>query len=375
MNKKYISKENEMIHFSYYNSIEDKSISYSIYSDATILPCKKNKGGVCDRAGKFIEKSLSISDWQIRGGYYPFAESEVEYIDEDVVFLGFHVNHWGHFLVEETSKFWVIDENKNYKYVLLGVDNFGISQNCLRILNLLGIRNEDIILLNKITRFRSVLVPDSSIDTNQGYTKEFIQVFNRLIKKVQLNDYCIADKVYLSRRKFSDADQKEFGEDKIEVLFKKAGYKIMYPEMLSVDEQIAIFQKAKRIACINGTIPLMVLFSNDELELVVLNKTSLLHKNLLQASHARGIKPIYVDAFYEPIKHHPRYLGEGPFWIEVNENMKSFFFEYENLNINIENRKLQNMIKYYYMYFKTRILRNGYLYVRHRIGLFLKNER
>ena len=78
-------------------------------NNATILPLRKTvgegllfgRGGVVDQNGAYVELS-GIPD-RI-GRPYPFENPE--YRDEAVVYCGYLINHWGHFLVEAVTRLW-----------------------------------------------------------------------------------------------------------------------------------------------------------------------------------------------------------------------------------------------------------------------------
>lgn len=131
---------------------------------------------------------------------------------------------------------------------------------------------------------------------------------------------------------------------------------VLYPEKMSLYEQIDIFQNAREIVCINGTIPLNCIFIGKGVKLVVLNKTSLIHNNLIMISSIMNVRPVYIDVYKEPIPHHPRYLGEGPFWIEFNVNLKKYFKD-SHLKICPLSKKNQgNYLWYILTYIKYRYL-------------------
>lgn len=375
MNKEFMYDKNELNNYKYVNDMSNAEVNITCYDNAIILPIKSGKGGVCNQYGKFLNSSVSESDWKSWGGEYKYKEENIHKSEESVMFLGYHINHWGHFLIEETARFWAIGKVKKCKYVILDTSGVGIQKNFLEFLDLLGLKEADLIDVKEITRFNKVYIPTQCISKKKGYTKEFKSIFDKVVNNVELSSYNIPKKIYLSRQLFVDAKQKEFGEIDIEKLFREAGYTVVYPELLSVSHQIAIFQKAEKIACVNGTIPLMILFGNSNLDITVFNKTSLLHDNLVQASNVTNIEPIYVDSYYEPIKNHPRYLGEGPFWILINDNVVNYFQKYEHIKIKKQKKIISYYLKYYWLYFKIRILRNSYLWARHKIGLMVKNEK
>ena len=61
------------------------------------------------------------------------------------------------------------------------------------------------------------------------------------------------DKVYFSRRKIFQ-NGREWGENNIERVFYNLGYKTIYPETLSIDEQINILRNCSHFATTEGSI-------------------------------------------------------------------------------------------------------------------------
>ena len=77
--------------------------------NATILPLREvvnegllfGLGGVADENGQYVE--LSGFPERIGKGY---AFENPVYKDEKVVYCGYLVNHWGHFLIEGVTRLW-----------------------------------------------------------------------------------------------------------------------------------------------------------------------------------------------------------------------------------------------------------------------------
>lgn len=213
--------------------------------------------------------------------------------------------------------------------------------------------------------------------------KELFYKPYRYISNICSKDKYSGEKIYLSRCHFKNAMRKEMGEKNIESLFRQNGFNVYYPESLTLDDQIAMFKNADTIACVNGTIPLNVVFGRNSLNLIVLNKTSLPHKNLIKVADYIDIKPTYIDVYREPIKGHPRYLGEGPFWLITTDKLKAYF-EKNGLAYHLDKSEgsylstIKNHIKYYYLYFIIR-LKNKIKKVLRRIRdiavtYYMKNE-
>lgn len=75
--------------------------------------------------------------------------------------------------------------------------------------------------------------------------------------------YGTIDKVYFTRSQFNNALSREVGLKVIDSVMRNGGFNILAPEKLSLADQVAIWNYASEIACINGTIPLNVIFNRN----------------------------------------------------------------------------------------------------------------
>lgn len=81
--------------------------------NATVLPLREipdegllfGRGGVLDQNGEYVP--LSGFETRIWHGY---PHDAPVYKDEKVVYCGYLVNHWGHFLVEAVNRLWYVLE-------------------------------------------------------------------------------------------------------------------------------------------------------------------------------------------------------------------------------------------------------------------------
>ena len=331
------------------NYTYDKECHYTEYLNAVVLPEKKGLGGVCGENGDFIDASKYVGDWVKKGGEYNY-DKDIKFVERRVIYLGFFIRHWGHFLLDCIGRMWISNvlDVHDYYWVYLEEDNRLIEGNYREFLEYLGFDMNKRIEVDEVTRFSSVIIPEVCRNNKYQHTKEYGEIFNRVVANSGFDEISVPEKVYLSRLGYPDAIKKERGEDTIQNSFVMNGYIVLYPESLSLKHQIALFQKADEIACINGTIPLNYVFSDTQLHLIVLNKTSLLHKNMHEISSiGKGIIT-YIDAYIEPIRNHPRYLGEGPFLICLTDNLKKYFVD-NNMTYN-EKNNLFNYCWYYRTY-------------------------
>ena len=296
------------------------------------------KGGVCNSQGEFVGLSEYHGGWAEHGGNYSWEEEE--YLDEDVLYFGVFFNHWGHFLVDLVGRMWYCarfsNEIQHMKVAYLGEEE--PKGNYLQFFELLGVQQKQLIHITKPTRCRKVIVPQFSCRPCIWYTEEYEEIFDSIIEKVDAETPFAANKpdnqkIYFSRLNLAKARASEFGEKWVAKWMEYNGYDIISPEKLSLKEQIYLWNTAEEIVCLNGSIPINIIFSqNRNLELTVLNKTKLVHKNLDLFLLIRPCSIMFLDIYFEPFKNYPKSLGEGPFMYRINEDVYEFSKE-KNLEI------------------------------------------
>ena len=282
-------------------------------------------GGVCDKDNTFVELSYYDGNWATHGGGYAFEEEE--YIDEPAIYLGVFFKHWGHFLIDLVGRAWyfVNRDVSQYKIAYLGEEEIG--GNFLEFFELLGIKQEQFICITKPTRFCEVVVPEYSASSCKWYSEEYLSIFTAIAEQVEREniDFVVPEKVYFSRLAFGKAKSSEVGEEYIARWLEVNGYEAVSPEKLSLRQQVQIWNKAKSIACLDGTIPLNLNFSkNKDLQLLVMHKTHLEHLNLEMSLLMRPCDVTLIDAYWEPFKKYPKSIGSGPFLLCISEDVLTY---------------------------------------------------
>lgn len=133
--------------------------------NATVLPVRKTDqfgwigcGGVVDEDGNSV--GISAVECCVK----PCNSFEsAEYRDKKVVYCGYLIHHWGHFLVEGVARLWYFLENDSsvdsYVFALDEGETREIKGNYKEFLTLLNIWDK-LEFVNKPTTYREVIVPD-----------------------------------------------------------------------------------------------------------------------------------------------------------------------------------------------------------------------
>ncbi|WP_026517889.1 glycosyltransferase 61 family protein [Butyrivibrio sp. MC2021] len=252
-------------------------------------------GGVVDSEGRFVEASVMDTAKLIRrsklckkrfGGFYEVDPAAVAAVDEEVIYMGFFWEQYGHFLVDIIGRLWyALDNDLKIACVISGKK---IGGNYLKLLNLMGIDEDRIIYVTEPTSFKKVYVPETSFYPGKYYTSEYKGMIDRIITSAAkecegLETY---DKVYFSRSSFPSA---EVGEKSIEKLMEKNGFHILHPEKLSTAQQVYYVNNCRHLASIEGTIAHNCVFMNAEARQTIFIRGDLPNVFQFQLNSLKGV--------------------------------------------------------------------------------------
>lgn len=308
----------------------DKSLEFREHlriwegEDATILPMRRpmgeyGRGGVVDNEGRYVPES-EIGKAVYQG--YDFANAE--YRNEKVVYCGFLINHWGHFLLEGISRLWYYFENDltidKYIFFLEENEQREISGNYKELLQLLNIWDK-LEFINRPTTFRYMVVPEPSYRCGRYYSAQFLRIFEEAVKHVRSDPtWKKPEKIFLSRSKFSKGKSYEFGLEALDDFYKKNGYTIIFPETISLSQLIYYIQHTTVVASTSGTLPHHMLFAKRGHKLVILERCVINNDFQVDVNKMMNLDVTYIDA------HLPIYSVQvgGPFIMGYTEWLESY---------------------------------------------------
>lgn len=314
----------------------DKRLSYQEFDNAFVLPSKdlwkegKCYGGVVTADGSFVESSA----WHEgqRCDKYFFFVSEAVHRDDIVIFMGFYNPCWGHAITDNLKKMWFLETEvckellfKGAKLIYLTIDNTTIPTYVNRLFELAGVQVSCFELINQLSQFKRVIIPDNSFIADSGqryFTREFVATIN----KIKNNFCCINgdyyDKIYFTRTQLKSG--RDIGEESIEKLFKKNGYEIIAPEKLTVDQQICLLYNCKYFAATEGSISHNALFCQSGTNVIIVRKCNDVNKYQMACNEIADVNVTYIDAH-----HSTRTLQAtpwcGPFFLYDNNLIHRYF--------------------------------------------------
>lgn len=353
--------------------LDDRHLQVQSIKNAFVLPVKYvdssryngpifGVGGVLDDEEKYMECSAQVAvnmRDRVYGGY-AFNKDEVHIVHQSVIYMNYYIHQWGHFLLDVINRLWYALENENVPIVytcMLGT-NDKISGNYLELLKLMGIDPDRLILVNEVTQFDNVMIPEASLVPGKYFTKEYSNLFSLIVSKCceGKHDY---GKIYCSRSMLKQ--DKDLGEEKIETIYNENGYKSVHLEKLSLREQIQLLNGADAIAMINGSLAHNLLFVQSRPTVTILNKTYRVNLHQFLVNSISNAEIVYVDVYVAPM---PVLYGRGPFLIRVTPEFTKYanYMRFDMKKVKVNTRltffdKVNYYIKWAY-YYKWYILRH-----------------
>lgn len=304
----------------------------SAVENAVVLPCVKRRdangksvfvGGVIDAKGKFFTPSAHIHSLDDETGSlkqgYEFDCSSVVEDGRTVIYGGILYDHFGHSLVESLNRLWYVLDQDDKETPVVFLTESGRSL-CPQIADMFSLLKLDgrLMFITRPIRFAKVIVPGQSGVLAGYYTDDFLRPFDAICAAVEAKPF---DKVYLSRRRFKGGI-KIYGEDKLEKTFKANGFKVIYPERLSLREQISYIKGAKEIASVMGSATHLSLFAKEGTKNIVLERTEHINKEQILINQARKLdwRSVSANMNYLPVGHE-----FSPILLGVTDYVAAFF--------------------------------------------------
>ena len=270
-------------------------------ANATILPLRKDpalqfgRGGVVDSRGEY--QTMSSIPGRIDYGY---AFENPEFVDQKVVYCGYMINHWGHFLIEAVCRLWYFLENDDtvdqYVFFLDENENREIKGNYREFLKLLGIWDK-VVFINKPTTYREVLVPELSLKCRTYYSPKYREMFDIIADNVVPDPaWQPLEKIYYSRSQLSKGIPFEFGFDMLDDFYAKNSYTILYPERVPLGQMIFYIRNARVVASLSGTLPHNMLFARNGQKVEIVERCVINIDNQVDVNQIRDLDVVNIDA-------------------------------------------------------------------------------
>ncbi|MBO4602730.1 MAG: glycosyltransferase family 61 protein [Salinivirgaceae bacterium] len=321
------------------NSIDyfsDKKLSCQVISQGTLLPYNgpangRTKGGIVDADWDYIDSSALYEN---DGCGYSVKSEEVVKVNKDAIYLGMWFPIWGHSITDSLKKLWflkteqaqkLINDGADLVYIITMNNRFQLSENFVCLLKSLNIDIAQLKQINEPTQYNHVYIPDNSFfrEHNQiFYTKEFEDTRNNIIDNTPLCKCPVYDRIYFSRSKFKNGKH-DFGEKRIEDVFRYLKYKIIYPERLSFAEQVHLLRNCTHFAATEGSTSHNSLFCRPKTKVEIIRKGLYLNEYQPTINALCNLNAVYIDSNLSLFTDKNR-VWNGPFFLYANDNLLRF---------------------------------------------------
>src|SRR5215212_2729318 len=231
----------------------------SIVEDALIVPIDPTESKSAERReiGQiFLDSS---------GG-----ANELE-LDEEVIYLGRLVDHFGHFLMQSLARTWFLTEVSPSVRVIFDLPSKASGQSPAwrpRILEDFGVPPERILVLNAPTRIRRLIVPEP-LFAPRGSARDHVvraheamaRPYQAVAKRLAANTTPSEQPVYLSRRRLPPSQRTIVGEGVLEEVLRANGFRIAHTETMTFEDQVRLVNEHADIFSSAGSAAHNVLFA------------------------------------------------------------------------------------------------------------------
>lgn len=269
--------------------------------NATILPLRKDpelqfgRGGVVDARKEYVELSgIPLRVWNS----YPVENPE--YRDQKVVYCGYMINQWGHFLIEGVCRLWYFLEQDptidKYIFFLDENEQREIKGNYREFLELLKIWDK-VEFINKPITYREVLVPELALRCHSYYSPKLRELFDVVADNVVVDpSWKPLEKIYYSRSQFAKGIPFEFGFDMLDDFFARNGYTVLFPEKVPLSQMIFYIRNSKVVASLSGSLPHNMFFARNGQKVEIIERCTINDDNQVDVNRIRDLHVVPVDA-------------------------------------------------------------------------------
>ncbi|MFG1481035.1 glycosyltransferase 61 family protein [Xanthobacter sp. V4C-4] len=247
------------------------------YDNVFYIPhfdCLYDSGGniIIESCCDYTEKGDILFKWSKPPTQVDISKYSFYKLDEHVIFGSSIYAEWGHFLTDDISRLWYYFTSGRDRKIFFSASSGLEKKWVLELLRLSGI-NQDHILKSKVPiNINSVTIPIPSFQfTTKIYKCHNIFFFN-VVKYLRDcgNIQDTKDNYYLSRSRLPSTKRKVINEGEVEAFLVRHGYKVMFPEQLTVAQQIEIFNTTGNVLLCEGSAVHTSLFSYSDMKLGVL---------------------------------------------------------------------------------------------------------
>ena len=299
-----------------------------VYQNAAILPLRRvpgdsllfGRGGVVDENKEYVESSAIPRRVQ-----FAYEAPDAVYCDKKVVYCGYLVKQWGHFLIEAVARLWYFLKNDptvdSYVFFLNEGETRSVAGSYKEFFVLLGVWDK-LEFINKPTIYRSVVVPELGYSWRKYYSEQYVEMFRRISENAPVDPaWRPQEKIYFTRSQLKDIGKKEFGLDMLDNFFSRNGYRVVAPERTSLSETLFLMKNAKTVGTLSGSLAHNLLFTDEHKDVIILERNTWNNEIQADVNNIKNLNVVYIDA---NIPIYSINVGYGPFIMAFNDLLEKY---------------------------------------------------
>lgn len=210
--------------------------------------------------------------------------------------------HFGHFLVESTSRLWGLDHLNGAVDGVLFIPKRPAVGGAVRDFQTDFIRmmapDLPVYVATSPTRVGELVVPGQGFglgDIIAGTNRFRAAIHNRFGRGIAADG---PEKLYLSRSALGLGKGGLLGEERLEALLREEGYEVFHPEQHDLPTQIARYKAARKVVAADGSaLHLFAMVGRKDQQVAMILRRKAGANNLLAANieHFCGAAPVIVD--------------------------------------------------------------------------------
>jgi len=254
----------------------------------------------------------------------PAAVAAAPRLDGRTLYLGHYMPHYGHFLTETLSTFWILETHPAAAFDRIAFHPYffgrlaGHARHCLAAF---GIAPEAVVLLDAEgtggpVRFEEVVVPERLFRLWDSADPLLARVFDRIRDAIlagrgRRRDPAPGRDVYLSRRRsyWRGGQRVVANEGLVEEMFRRRGFLVVNPETVAFPDQVALYAAAPTLAGLSGSALLNCLFQRPGARLLELEHPDIYDDYLPVSTQVLCNAVAGVDGTFVPFTGRRRHGG------------------------------------------------------------------
>lgn len=286
------------------------------HKNALLVPWGTEKpGGAFRAAGIFDNKGVLLEDGHCwRYTHHPitvepklpedFDRGAAERLEGRWMFGGLFYGHFGHFLVETTTRLWALDKLKDLDGIVFYPKQEKAHERrqfryMLPFFEACGLSHLQIRCPQKPVTIDAVAMPPPGFgmaDMMEGRPEYRDWVHKNLASEIAPEG---PRDIYVSRAHLPSKRGAVLMEDRIERLMEQAGYAVIHPQEMPLEQQLAQWKAARSIVSLDASaLHLAAMLVSPETKVAIINRgpSNNIEDYLRQFRKFAGVDPLRIEA-------------------------------------------------------------------------------